>query len=693
MLRRFRLLSELLVPLVAGVSLLGAWILLRFESIDAPGWIAGALLIVSYAVAGAEPARHGLRLARQWRFDIDFLMVIAALGAAAIGEFVDGALLLFLFSLGHALEHYAIGQARRAIAALSDLAPRVVRVRRDGAERDLPAEEVRVGEIAIVRPGERFGVDGRVSTGASAVDQSPITGESMPVEKGVGDEIFAGTLNGDGALEVEVTRAAADSTMARMIRLVEEAHSQKSRVQRAADRFTRIYVPIVLLMVAFTAVVPPLAGWVESTGSLGPWTTSMLRAIALLVGASPCALAISTPAAVLAGVARAARSGVLIKGGAHLESLALVKAIALDKTGTITEGRPQVTEVIPADGADERRVLSLAAALERRSTHPLARAIVTAAERSGVTIPEVQDLVAVRGKGLIGIVDGVPVRAGAMKLFDRRAVHTTSIGEGSAADEDPLSPGIRAAVEKLENEARTVVVITEGDRAIGVIGLRDRPRREAAAALARLRRMGVDPIVMLTGDNEIVARAVAQEVGIHQVRASLLPEHKIAAVAALAKEHRAVAMVGDGVNDAPALAAATVGIAMGGGGTDVALEAADVALMRSDLGRVPYALALSRASRRVVLQNVAVSMGMVAVLIPLAILGWLSVTLAVILHEGSTVAVVLNGLRLLRFNDEEGAVPGSPRGPAPTPSAAQDASTASRHAEAPPPAVEGSLSR
>ncbi|MBM4112919.1 MAG: cation-translocating P-type ATPase, partial [Phycisphaerae bacterium] len=647
MLSRLRLAKDLLIPVVAGLCLLAAAILPRVANFEGSGLLVGSLLLVAYLVTGVGPTIRGATLALKGRFDIDFLMALAAIGAAAIGEFMDGALLLFLFALGHSLEHYAMGQARRAISALASLAPRRVRIRRHGAELDVPVDDVLPGELAIVRPGERVGVDGRVARGASAIDQSPITGESMPVEKGVGDEVFAGTLNGDGAIEVEVTRAAADSTMARMIRLVEEAQSQKSRVQRAADRFTRIYVPCVLVAVVLTALLPPTLGWIEPADGLGPWSISMLRAISLLVGASPCALAISTPAAVLAGVAQAARSGVLIKGGAHLESLALVRVVALDKTGTITLGRPQVTVVTAFEGADETQLVSLAAALEQRSNHPLARAIVAEAARRGASVPEVRDLVDVRGKGVTGVVDGSVVRAGALRFFEGTrggAGATASQGADATGSQgaggDAIPPAVRQAAAALERAACTVVVVSRDDRFVGAIGLRDEPRTEAASAMARLARMGIDPIVMLTGDNEVVARAIAAEVGIREVRAALLPEDKIAAVAALAKSHRAVAMVGDGVNDAPALAAATVGVAMGGGGADVALEAADVALMRSDLGRLPFAISLGRAARRIVLQNVAVSMGMVAALIPLAILGWLPVTLAVILHEGSTVAVV-----------------------------------------------------
>ncbi|MBX3354506.1 MAG: heavy metal translocating P-type ATPase [Phycisphaeraceae bacterium] len=664
-----RLLQDLAIPLSAGALLLAGWGANRWIGDGEQRWIVWGLLGLSYLIAGAEPAIRGAALALRGRFDIDFLMVVAALAAAAIGEVVDGGLLLFLFALGHGLEKYAMGQARRAISALGSIAPRTVHVLRNNQEIEVPVESVEIGETVVIRPGERVGVDGRVSAGQSAVDQAPITGESVPVEKSRGDEVFAGTLNGDGALHVTALRVAADSTMARMIRLVEEAQSQKSRVQRAADRFTRIYVPVVLLMVVATATVPPALGWIAVAEGGSAWKEALLRAIALLVGASPCALAISTPAAVLAGVAKAARSGVLIKGGAHLESLALVTAMALDKTGTITRGRPEVTEIIPFDGAEPERVLTLAAALESQSTHPLAHAITTAAESRSLAVPAVTNLVSVKGKGLVGTVEGREIRVGAARLF------TTD--ERSASKGPALPAEVATAVHDLEAGAQTIMVVAEGDRFIGVIALMDRPRPEAAGAIARLQSMGVDPIVMLTGDNPTVAKAIGATVGLRDVRGGLMPEDKIEAVSELARTHRAVAMVGDGVNDAPALAAATIGIAMGGGGTDVALEAADVALIRDDLDRLPFAIALGRASRRVVLQNVSISMGMVGVLIPLAVLGWLPITLAVILHEGSTVAVVLNGLRLLGFRD---TVPREPR--AATPSASIASSTAGAHAEA-----------
>ena len=623
-LRRHR---ELIEPAVAAVALLAAWMLERSGA--HPGlW--GALYLVSFAVAGYSALIEGARAAFRLRLDVDFLMAVAAIGAAAIGEYAEGAMLLVLFSLGHGLEHYAMGQARKAIRALGRLTPTVAWVRRGDAFVEVPVASVTVGDVVRVRPSERVPMDGTVDAGASSVDQSPITGESVPVEKGAGDDVFAGTLNGDGLLEVRVTRVAADSTVARMIRLVEEAQGQKSATQRYAERFTRVYVPCVVAATVVMWTLPPVAGWLT-------WAEAFLRAMTLLVGASPCALAISTPAAVLAGVARAARAGVLIKGGAHLESLGAIRAFAMDKTGTLTLGRPALRRVVALDGTPEDRVLAVAASLEEHSTHPLAHAVLAAARARGVMFAPAGDVQAIRGKGMSGTVEGRPAHLGALRLFD-------------GADSAPTANDeAREAVASLEGEACTAMLVAHDGRFIGAIGLIDGPRPEAARAVAALHALDVRPVVMLTGDNERVARAVGSLVGIDEVRASLMPERKIDAVRELLAAHGSVAMVGDGVNDAPALAAATVGIAMGKSGTDVALEAADVALMSDDLMRLPLAVGISRAARAIVRQNVAISMGMVFLLIPLAVAGAVPVWIAVIMHEGSTVAVVLNSLRLLGY--------------------------------------------
>jgi Cd2+/Zn2+-exporting ATPase len=613
--------SDLLVPAFSGAMLLAAWLAER-NDFQREAWL--GLYAASYLVAGWGTFLQGLRLALRLRLDVDFLMVVAAVGAAWIDRWVDGGLLLFLFALGNALEHYAMGQARKAIRALGQLAPRTARRKRGAAEEEVPVESLSLDDLVIVRPGERLPADGRVDAGTGAVDQSPITGESVPVEKSPGDEVFAGTVNGDGSLVVRVSRRAEDSTMSRMIRLVEEAQAQKGRTQRAAEAFTRIYVPCVVMGTIVAIVAPPLLGWLDAREAL-------LRAIAMLVGASPCALAISTPAAVLAGVARAARSGVLIKGGAHLESLAEIRAIAMDKTGTITAGRPEIVDIVPIEGVTSDRLLALAAALERRSEHSIAHAIVTAPRLEAV------DVAAIRGKGLEGTLDGAPLRAGSPRM----------LAESGAT----IPPALQRRITELDRAGHTLVAVLLNGVVQGAVALSDRPRAGSAPAIARLQSMGVRPVVMLTGDRAEVARRVGEQVGVDEVRAELLPEDKIEAVRELLGRHRVMAMVGDGVNDAPALAMASVGIAMGRGGTAVALEAADVALMADDLGRLPLTVALARFARGVIRQNVLVSTGMVLLLIPLALSGTINTTVAVILHEGSTVAVVLNGLRLLAWRD------------------------------------------
>jgi Cd2+/Zn2+-exporting ATPase len=624
---------ELLEPAVAATALLAGWLLQRNEA-PLAAW--GTLFAISYVVAGWSAFAEGLRELRRGHLDVDFLMAVAALGAAAIGEYAEGAMLLVLFSLGHGLEHYAMGQARKAIRSLGRLTPKTAWVRRGNEFAEVAVASVALGDLVRVRPAERVAMDGTVAAGASSIDQSPITGESIPVEKGTGDDVFAGTLNGDGLLEVKVTRIAADSTVTRMIRMVEEAQGQKSTTQRYAERFTRVYVPAVIGSTVVMAILPPVVGWL-------PWSDAFLRAMTLLVGASPCALAISTPAAVLAGVARAARHGILIKGGAHLESLGAINCFAMDKTGTLTVGRPALRRVITFAGADEARVLRTAAAIEDHSTHPLASAIVGAARSRGITFAAATDAQAIRGKGMTGMVDGERVHLGALRLF-----------AGDEAGRDANAPPrataeASAAIASLEAEACTVMLVAADGKFLGAIGLIDGPRPEAAEAIAELHALGVKPVVMLTGDNEAVAQAVARLVGIDEVRAALMPENKINAVRELQSRYGALAMVGDGVNDAPALAAATVGIAMGKSGTDVALEAADIALMSDDLMRLPFAVGISRASRSIVRQNVFISMGMVFTLIPLAILGIIPIWLAVIMHEGSTVSVVINSLRLLGY--------------------------------------------
>lgn len=616
---------ELIFSCVAGLLLLAGWLAGRA---DAPRSLALGLLLGAYGAGGFYTLRDAWQSLRSRSFDIDTLMIVAAAGAAALGAWEEGALLLFLFSLGHALEHMAMDRARKAIEALAELAPKTAIVQRDGVEIEVRVEDLQRGDRVIVKPGQRIPADGQVATGNSAVDQSPVTGESMPVEKQAGDKVFAATVNGEGALIVEVTKLARESTLARMMDLVAEAQTQKSPTQRFTDRFERIFVPVVLVGVGLLIVLPPLFGF--------PFAESFYRAMAVLVAASPCALAIATPSAVLSGIARAARGGVLIKGGVHLENLGVLTAIAFDKTGTLTVGKPKVTDVV-AVNADEADLLTVAAAVESRSAHPLAQAVVTEAKQRGLSWSEAGEVEAVTGKGLRATVDGKKIVIGNAKLFD---------GES-------IPEAILQHTERLQTEGKSIMLIQADGQFLGVVGLADTPRDGVKQVLERLQQIGISKTIMLTGDNERVGRAIADAVGLDEVKAGLLPEDKVKAMEELGQRYGQVAMIGDGVNDAPAMARATVGIAMGGAGTDVALETADVALMADDLSKLPFAVALSRASRSIIRQNLWVSLGVVALLIPATLFGWAGIGVAVLVHEGSTLVVVINALRLLAYPDEE----------------------------------------
>ena len=615
--------------------------------------VALALFAGAYLAGGGVAAVNGLRALRQGRIDVDFLMVAAALGAASIGEWLEGGTLLFLFSLSNAMQRYALDRTRRAIRALMDLRPATARVQRqaeNGASprvEEAPVESLVVGDIVEVWPGERLPADGDIVAGQSAVDQSPITGESIPVARGPGEAVFAGSINGGGALAVRVTRRAADSTLARIILLVEEAQSERAPTQKRLDAFEQKYAVGVVSLAALVAVLPPVAlGWT--------WDAAFYKAMTLLVVASPCALVISTPASILSAIAAGARSGVLFKGGAHVESLARVKVVAFDKTGTLTVGKPRVTDVVPvgelalADPAGvpleplpaADQLLALAAAVEARSEHPLARAIVAEAEARGLAIQPAEDLQAVAGRGVTAQVDGLTYHIGTVEHLRAQGVEVPEAALREFAE--------------LEGRGKTVMLVG-AEVLLGGIAVADTVRPEAPAAVAALRALGVEKIVMLTGDNHRAARAIGAAAGVDDVRAELLPEEKVEAIRGLLREYGdTVAMVGDGVNDAPALATASVGIAMGAGGSDVALETADVVLMASDLARLPYALGLGRRAMRVVKQNIIFALAVIVTLIASALLNIVSLPLGVVGHEGSTVIVVLNGLRLLGYRPQPG---------------------------------------
>jgi len=635
--------TELLFSLLCGLFLAIAYGL-TFTSVSS--WYGLILCILAYFFGGYFTAKEAVQTIAKGGFEIDFLMLIAAIGAAILGEWIEGALLLFLFSLGHALEHYAMSKARMSIAALTSLAPPTARLLKDDLEVEIAIEELKVGDTIVVKPNSKIPADGVVIKGEGAVNQAPITGESIPVDKVPVEDVnrkytseeniksqnrvFAGTINGSAVLYIQVIKAAKDSTISKLIKMVQEAEKQKSPTQLFTDKFEKWFVPIVLILV----VVLCFAFLVINE----PFSQSFYRAMAVLVAASPCALAISTPSAVLSGVARAARGGVLIKGGRPLEELGTLNAIAFDKTGTLTEGKPKLTNVIPLNGLTETELLQLVIPIEKLSDHPLAAAIVTGGlERIGkVNFAVATNVKSHTGKGVEATVDGKRVAIG------NKAMFTSEI-------KNSIPENFVKMVEELEEQGQTTMLVQQGNDFKGIISLMDLPRAEAQGVLRQLKKIGIKKMIMLTGDNQQVAETTANKIGLTDVWGNLMPEDKVAAIEKLSALETMVAMAGDGVNDAPAMAKSTVGIAMGAAGSDVALETADIALMGDKLESLPFAIGLSRKAKGIIGQNLWISLGVVAVLIPLTISGVTSIGLAVLAHEGSTLLVVINALRLLRF--------------------------------------------
>ena len=616
-------------PKVVTSAASGALLLLGYATarLGAPDLAVQGVYLSSVVIGGWYFAREAtVDLLWERRVGIELLMSVAAVVAFALGHAGEAAMLAFLYSISEAAEGYTEERTRASIRALMKLAPKVATLRRDGVDVEVPVDEVSPGDVFRVRPGEAVATDGVVVAGSSTLDEAPITGESTPVEKRAGDQVFAASINGQGALEVRATRPFAENTLNRIIHLVEEAQEQRGHSQRFIERFGAVYSPLVLV----SGVLVGVAGaWLFG---LDP-REAAIRATVLVVAAAPCALAISVPITFVAALGRAARDGVLVKGGVHLEDLATVRVIALDKTGTLTSGRPEVTDVVAVRADVERgRVLALAAAVEAHSEHPLARAIVRAAEREGVRAPAASDFQSRTGVGATARVDDALV----------------SIGSLRALEESPDAEEAQRLTASLTPQGKSIVVVSVDGRLTGVIGLRDDLRPEARAAIAELRAAGTCRIVMLSGDHALTAQAIGAEAGVDEVQADLRPEAKVEAVRALAREHGAVLMVGDGMNDAPALAAATVGVAMGVAGTDVALETADVALMGDDLRKLAYALRIARRTRRVVRQNLALSTAVIAVLVVGAVTGSFGLPSAVLAHEVSELMVIASGLRLVR---------------------------------------------
>jgi Cd2+/Zn2+-exporting ATPase len=580
-------------------------------------------------VGGLHIFRKAVFSARNFTLDMNFLMTVAVVGAAAIGEWLEGAMVIFLFSLAQYLETRSMDRARNAIHSLMKLAPDEALVRRDGQDLTIPVSEVELDEIFIVRPGDKIPLDGEVVKGTSSVNQAPITGESAPVQKKRKDDVFAGTINGEGSLEVRATHRADDTTLARIIHMVEEAQAQKAPMQTFVDKFARYYTPAVLILAVLIVFIPPLF-------FAQPFSEWLYRGLVLLVISCPCALVISTPVSIASGLASAARHGVLIKGGVYLERAGALNAIAFDKTGTLTIGHPCVKEVIPLNHHTPEDVLGIAAAVEAHSEHHLGRSIVEEACRLGIPARKIESFQAIPGKGAHAVVDGHTYYVGSHRLFEENNFCTPELDE---------------RMEEIEKQTQTVVLVGSEEHPIGIVVLIDAVRKDSPETLHKLRGIGIKKLVMLTGDHRGTAESISKRLDL-DYKAELLPQDKVDTVHQLVEKHGQVAMVGDGVNDAPAMAASTIGIAMGSVGTDTALETADIALMADNLLRLPFAICLSRKTLAIIKQNITLSIAIKAVFLALAIPGLATLWMAVFADMGASLIVIFNGMRLLAVKED-----------------------------------------
>lgn len=587
--------------------------------------------IAGYAAAiiigGYTLFLKGFKNLARLNFDMSTLMTIAIIGAAVIGEWGEGAMVVILFAISEVLERFSMEKARQSIESLMDIAPKEALIKRANEEMRIRVDDIQIGDIMIVKPGEKLAMDGVVLKGTSSLNQAAITGESVPAVKTAGDEVFAGTLNEEGLLEIKVTKHSEDTTIAKIIHLVEEAQAEKAPSQQFVDKFARYYTPAIIVLAFLIAVVPPLFG--------GDWSEWIYQGLAALVVGCPCALVVSTPVAVVTAIGNAARNGVLIKGGIHLEETGALKSIAFDKTGTLTKGVPAVTDLITING-DERHLLQITAAIEKGSQHPLASAIMKKAEEIGADFTglDIEDFTSITGKGIKAAVNGVLYYAGSPNLFEE--LH------------NGMESTIQKQIAELQIQGKTVMILGTASEILLLIAVADEIREHSKTVISKLNDMGIKT-VMLTGDNHRTALEIGKQAGVSEIKADLLPQDKLAVIKELRAGHQSVAMVGDGVNDAPALAAASVGVAMGGAGTDTALETADIALMSDDLSKLPYTIKLSQKALGIIKQNITFSLGIKALALLLVVPGWLTLWIAIFADMGATLLVTLNSLRLFKI--------------------------------------------
>ena len=635
--------TELYFAILSGVFFLTGLILASLM-VSTP-WVSLVCYISAYFFGGYYTLIEAIDKIRKGEFEIDFLMIVAAIGAAYIDRWGEGALLLFLFSLGHSLEHYAMNKATKSIKALGELSPKTALLKNGGDFKEVPVEELKVNDIIVVKPNTKISADGVIIKGSSSIDQSPITGESIPVDKtaiqGLTDlpkfeqldpshVVFTGTINGDSMLEVQVLKLNVDATISRLVQMINEVETKKSPTQLTTKKFEKWFVPTVIVLVVGLCF---LYLFKDETVH-----ESLYRAISVLVASSPCALAISTPSAVISAIARAAKKGVLIKGGRALEDLGSLTTIAFDKTGTLTEGKPRLTNALPLNGFDKKEFMELVLDVESLSDHPLARSITKDLkdEYKIENNNRSSNMESIQGKGVMAHYNGGQIYIGNEQLMEDEGVQ--------------ISKEVQDQIAQLQKDGQTIMIVGFKQKTIGLLSVMDLPRKTAAITLQRLKDIGIKHMVMLTGDHQHVGDSIARQIGLTEAKGNLLPEDKVQAIGEYVKKGIKIAMVGDGVNDAPAMASSTVGIAMGAAGSDVALETADVALMSDKIERLPFVIGLSRKSKAIIKQNLWVSMGIVAFLIPATLFGFANIGVAVAIHEGSTILVVINALRLLRYN-------------------------------------------